>query len=205
MSLYGVLRTGVSGMNAQSTKLSTIADNIANTGTIGYKAASTQFSALVLDSNDNAYNSGAVVDQHPPCRQRARLAGLHHLGHRRRHPGQRFPHRRRCERPAVPHPRRLLHHRRYHRQPGQQRRVRLLAYELDNGNPTAVLNGAANLAPVNLTDKNLQAVPSTDGVFTVNLPANERRRPAICRATTSPHPPTPSNPRSSPTTISAMR
>ena len=63
MSLYGVLRTGVSGMNAQSTKLGTIADNIANTGTIGYKAGSTQFSALLLDSSDNAYNPGAVSTQ----------------------------------------------------------------------------------------------------------------------------------------------
>ena len=29
MSLYGVLRSGVSGMNAQSNKLGTIAENIA--------------------------------------------------------------------------------------------------------------------------------------------------------------------------------
>ena len=73
MSLYGALRTGVSGMNAQSTKLATIADNIANTGTIGYKAASTQFSALVLDSNTNAYNSGAVSTKFAtPSASRAR-------------------------------------------------------------------------------------------------------------------------------------
>ena len=36
-----------------------------------------------------------------------------------------------------------------------------------------MLNGVGNLAPVNVTDKNLQAVPSTGGTFTVNLPANE--------------------------------
>ena len=33
MSLYGVMRTGGSGMNAQSNKLSTVADNIANGNT----------------------------------------------------------------------------------------------------------------------------------------------------------------------------
>ena len=36
-----------------------------------------------------------------------------------------------------------------------------------------MLNGVGNLVPVNLTDKNLQAVPTTAGIFTVNLPANE--------------------------------
>ena len=34
MSLYGVMRTGGSGMNAQSNKLSTVADNIANVNTV---------------------------------------------------------------------------------------------------------------------------------------------------------------------------
>ena len=32
MSLYGMMRTGVSGMNAQANRLSTVADNIANSG-----------------------------------------------------------------------------------------------------------------------------------------------------------------------------
>ena len=44
MSLYGVLRSGVSGMNAQANRLSTVADNIANANTTGYKKAATQFS-----------------------------------------------------------------------------------------------------------------------------------------------------------------
>ncbi|TIW78898.1 MAG: flagellar hook protein FlgE, partial [Mesorhizobium sp.] len=37
MSLYGMMRTGVSGMNAQANRLSTTADNIANSDTTGYK------------------------------------------------------------------------------------------------------------------------------------------------------------------------
>ncbi len=41
MSLYGMMRTGVSGMNAQANRLSTVADNIANSSTTGYKRAST--------------------------------------------------------------------------------------------------------------------------------------------------------------------
>lgn len=60
MSLYGVLRTGASGMTAQSNKLSTIGDNIANSDTAGYKRASTQFSALLLENSGTQYNSGSV-------------------------------------------------------------------------------------------------------------------------------------------------
>jgi flagellar hook protein FlgE len=60
MSLYGVMRTGGSGMNAQSNKLSTVADNIANVNTTGYKRASTEFSSLILRSGSGNYNSGSV-------------------------------------------------------------------------------------------------------------------------------------------------
>jgi flagellar hook protein FlgE len=60
MSLYGVMRTSVSGMSAQSNKLSTVADNIANVNTNGYKRASTEFSSLILPSGKGSYNSGSV-------------------------------------------------------------------------------------------------------------------------------------------------
>lgn len=63
MSLYGVMRTGVSGMNAQSSKLGTVADNIANSNTTGYKRASTEFSSMVLSQGPGKYNSGAVKAQ----------------------------------------------------------------------------------------------------------------------------------------------
>jgi flagellar hook protein FlgE len=54
------MRTGVSGMNAQSNKLSTVSDNIANVNTTGYKRASTEFSSLILKSGSGNYDSGAV-------------------------------------------------------------------------------------------------------------------------------------------------
>lgn len=173
MSLYGVLRTGVSGMNAQSTKLGTIADNIANTGTTGYKAAFTQFSALILDSNASAYNSGAVATgiRHAIGKQGSLsyTTSATDLGIQ----GNGFM--------IVADP---------NGQPFLTRAgsfitdaatgnlvntggFTLLGYPLDNGNPSATLNGVGNLVPINMTDKNLQAVPSTAGTFTVNLPANE--------------------------------
>jgi flagellar hook protein FlgE len=47
-------------MAAQTNKLSTVADNIANVNTVGYKRAETEFSSLVLPSTNGAYNSGSV-------------------------------------------------------------------------------------------------------------------------------------------------
>lgn len=61
MGLYGVMRTSVSGMEAQANKLSTVADNIANVNTTGYKRASTEFSSLILRSGSGDYSSGSVM------------------------------------------------------------------------------------------------------------------------------------------------
>ncbi|RAI00222.1 flagellar hook protein FlgE [Acuticoccus sediminis] len=61
MSLYNILRTGVSGMNAHSYRLATVADNIANANTVGYKRADAEFSSLILDSGPANYQSGAVT------------------------------------------------------------------------------------------------------------------------------------------------
>jgi len=63
MGLYGMMRTGVSGMNAQANKLGAVADNIANASTNGYKRATTEFSSLVLPSTSGSYNSGSVLTQ----------------------------------------------------------------------------------------------------------------------------------------------
>jgi flagellar hook protein FlgE len=60
MSIFGMLKTATSGMGAQSNRLSTVADNIANASTAGYKRASTEFSSLILASGSGEYNSGSV-------------------------------------------------------------------------------------------------------------------------------------------------
>ncbi|WP_333631289.1 flagellar hook-basal body complex protein, partial [Agrobacterium cavarae] len=61
MSLFGTMKTAVSGMGAQANKLGTVGDNIANASTTGYKSASTSFSTLVLGANGGTYNSGGVM------------------------------------------------------------------------------------------------------------------------------------------------
>lgn len=63
MSLYGTMRTGVSGMNAQANRLSTTGENIANSSTVGYKKADVQFSSMILPSTGGAYNPGGVETQ----------------------------------------------------------------------------------------------------------------------------------------------
>jgi len=60
MSIFGSMKTAVSGMNAQANRLGTVSDNIANSSTTGYKEASTSFSSLVLPSSSGNYNSGGV-------------------------------------------------------------------------------------------------------------------------------------------------
>ena len=60
MSLFGMMRTSVSGMAVQADRLSTVADNIANAGTTGYKRTSIEFSTQVLDNATASYESGSV-------------------------------------------------------------------------------------------------------------------------------------------------
>lgn len=53
MTAINALRTSVSGLNAQATKLSGISNNIANSSTIGYKRVDTQFESLVLEGSSS--------------------------------------------------------------------------------------------------------------------------------------------------------
>ncbi|MDO1581033.1 flagellar hook protein FlgE [Rhizobium oryzicola] len=60
MSLFGTMRTGVSGMNAQANRLGNVGDNIANANTSGYKKASSSFSSMIMPSAGGSYDSGGV-------------------------------------------------------------------------------------------------------------------------------------------------
>ncbi len=91
MSIFGMMRTATSGMGAQSNRLGTVADNIANSSTAGYKRASTEFSSLILESGNGEYNSGSVnTDIRYGISQQGGIR-LHHLGHRSRREWQRIP------------------------------------------------------------------------------------------------------------------
>ncbi|MGU3496911.1 flagellar hook protein FlgE [Xanthobacteraceae bacterium A53D] len=184
MSLYGTLRTSVSGMNAQSNKLGAISENIANSSTIGYKKASTDFSSLIVDSSTSEYNSGSVntkisydistqgTKQNTTSATDLMVSGdgffLVDDGS-----GQTVLTRAgsftinaatgNLENTAG---------------------FTLLAYDIRNGqDPATVVNGTGGLVPVNLGSLSLAAVPTTSGSITANLPSNSE---AVAAAANTP-------------------
>jgi flagellar hook protein FlgE len=61
MSIYGAMFSGVSGLFAQSTKISAISDNISNANTVGYKRTDVPFSTLVTSQGlQHSYSAGGV-------------------------------------------------------------------------------------------------------------------------------------------------
>lgn len=62
MSLYSALYAGVSGLGAQSSAMATVADNITNINTVGYKGITTEFRTLVTDGRlRSSYSAGGVA------------------------------------------------------------------------------------------------------------------------------------------------
>ena len=74
MSLFGALFSGVSGLQAQSSAMGAIADNVTNINTIGYKATQVNFKTLVTSQTSlTQYSPGGVQ---PAPRQSVDLQGL---------------------------------------------------------------------------------------------------------------------------------
>ena len=60
-----IMNAAVMGMNAQSSWLATISQNIANSSTTGYKDAETEFNSLVDQSSPSNYSAGGVSTTRP--------------------------------------------------------------------------------------------------------------------------------------------
>lgn len=60
MTISSSLNAGVAGLAANASRLATIADNIANSATFGYKRAEADFSSLVIESGTGTYSAGGV-------------------------------------------------------------------------------------------------------------------------------------------------
>lgn len=171
MSLYGIMRTSTSGMSAQADRLATVADNIANVSTTGYKRASTEFSSLLIDTHSIQYTSGSVLTQvrHAIGEQGSLLSttsvsdlairgngffvvsdigGTNYLTRA----GSFLPN----ENGELVNAAGFF----------------LMGYRLETGTPNVVVNGYTGLEVVRLTDLALAAAPSTEGDFTANLPSN---------------------------------
>ena len=60
MTISSSLNAGVTGLNVNASRLATVSDNIANSGTFGYKRAVTDFHSLVIDQSRGSYSAGGV-------------------------------------------------------------------------------------------------------------------------------------------------
>ena len=60
MTISSSLNAGVAGLSVNASRLATIADNIANSATYGYKRAEADFSSLVIESGEGTYSAGGV-------------------------------------------------------------------------------------------------------------------------------------------------
>ncbi len=60
MTISSSLNSGVAGLNVNASRLATISDNIANSGTYGYKRAVTNFQSMVISQGHGSYSAGGV-------------------------------------------------------------------------------------------------------------------------------------------------
>ncbi len=60
MSISSSLNAGVAGLSSNATRLATISDNIANSGTYGYRRVETDFQSMVTGSRGGKYSAGGV-------------------------------------------------------------------------------------------------------------------------------------------------
>lgn len=172
MSLYGMMRTGSSGMNAQASRLSTVADNIANSATTGYKAASTEFSSLLLPSISGNYNSGAVeTDIRYSISQQGSLTytssstdlAINGSGFFVVQDASGVPFMTRAGSFTPNAEGELVNAGGY----------TLLGYPYTTDDPTPVVNGFDGLSPVTIGTNSLVATATTEAEFTANLDSGE--------------------------------
>ncbi len=171
MSLYGMMRTGVSGMAAQSNRLATVADNIANSNTTGYKRAYTEFSSLVIPSEQGVYSSGGVKTSIRYAISQQGVLQFTNNSNDLAISGNGFfvvqdqggsPYLVRAGSFVPDGTGQLVNASGFY----------LMGYSYESGTPAVVANGFNGLEIISIADFEVSAEPSTEGVFAANLPAN---------------------------------
>jgi flagellar hook protein FlgE len=171
MSIFGMMRTATSGMAAQSNKLGTVSDNIANASTHGYKRGFTEFSTIVLESGTGSYTPGSVeTDVRYGISQQGGFDyttsktdiavsgnGFFLVGD-----GSGATYLTRAGSFVKMDDGSLLNAAGY----------QLLGYPITNGNTTVAANGTGGLEPVNIANLTYPPKASTEGLLTANLPVN---------------------------------
>jgi flagellar hook protein FlgE len=170
MSLLGMMRTGVSGMTAQSNALSTVSDNISNSDTIGYKRATAQFSSLIENTSPSQYTSGGVAtDVRYGISDQGVVEGTTSATDLAINGNGFFVVNNAAGTPFLTRAGSFV--------PDSSGNLinaagfYLMGYDLGPGGSTGVVNGLTGLTRVNISQTALQAVPSTAGTFSANLPA----------------------------------
>ncbi|CUX32083.1 Flagellar hook protein FlgE [Agrobacterium deltaense Zutra 3/1] len=173
MSIFGTMRTGVSGMNAQANKLGTVGDNIANASTTGYKRASTSFSSLVLPSSSGSYASGGVQSNvRYSISEQGNLSyttsstdlAIQGNGFFVVQDGSGTPYLTRAG-SFVKNSEGYLEN---------AAGFQLMGYPYGSNPPAAVVNGFTGLEAINVNNFGLTASPSTQGSFPANLNRDDK-------------------------------
>ena len=172
MSISGMMRTANSGMEAQSNRLSAVADNIANVSTTGYKRAYTEFSSFIPSQATSEYTPGSVTThiRHAISEQGTFKYTVSNTDLAVRGAGM-FLVSDTSDRVFLTRAGSFV-------PDGDGNLInaagfRLMGYPYVDGQTGIVANGTAGLEVINTADLALQAVPSTTGVFGVNLPADD--------------------------------
>lgn len=171
MGLYGVMTTSVSGMSVQSDRMGTVADNIANVDTTGYKTASTEFATLVAEGRVLEYVPGSVstiarraVSEQGDMTYTKSPTDLAVSGNGF------FMVQSSAGTPYLTRAGSFV--------PNSDGELvnaagfKLLGYNLLGGDLSSIINSTAGLEVVGTADLGMKAVPSTAGFFQVNLPAS---------------------------------
>ena len=171
MGISAIMRTSASGMEAQSNRLGTVADNIANVNTTGYKRADTEFSSFIPTRATNEYVSGSVTTHIRNAISEQGVFSATTSVTDLAINGDGFfvvsdtdgtPFLTRAGSFVKSGEGELVNGAGYY----------LMGFALADGNPDVVANGIGGLERVTISDLALQAVPSTEGVFATNVPAD---------------------------------
>lgn len=171
MSIFGMMRTSVSGLAAQANKLSTVGDNIANSSTVGYKKASVEFSSLVLHNHGGNFSPGGVeTDVRYGISQQGALSftssqtdmAVSGDGFFVVTDGEGQSMLTRAGAFVLNGESELINASGY----------KLMGYSAANGTAQAAINGTAGLEAVSLDGLALTATTSTAGILSANFPAD---------------------------------
>lgn len=171
MGIYDAMNASVTGMTAQANYLSNISQNMANSNTVGYKEADTQFATLVDQAAVGQTSAGGVmVETRNAIAQQGTLKSTSSSTDLAINGNGFFvvsdtsgaSYLTRAGSFVTDANGNLVN----------SAGFKLMGYPIaSNGVTGMTVNSLANMQVININSSSLQATPSTSGTFTANLPA----------------------------------